>query len=121
MNHLLAFISRMLLPPGNNVPPSVYKLDLEMEVDDWQLYEHHVCDLESCKGHVWEPLARSKWKDYQDDKCPLCQGPRFTVDNDVGVDKLNIKPVAWYIDFGIETAIKDFFHDPLWAEQRGNR
>ena len=64
-----------------------------------------------CKAghHVWRHLPESLFKLYENDKCPVCQPPRF--------EKVRgeIKPVRVMFYVGIENCIADLFLEPAWA------
>ena len=49
-NELLKFLTEVLLPRGNFLPPSEHLMRAVIGCKDWSEYEQHVCDRDGCQG-----------------------------------------------------------------------
>jgi hypothetical protein len=84
MDSFINFMSLLLPSSGNILPPTLHLFQRVIKAADWQQYELHICSREGCTGHAWEYLHPSEWLSHQDDKCPKCNGPRFTTSRVTG-------------------------------------
>lgn len=109
--------SAFLPSPGNILPSSLHMCKRILEVDQWHERERHVCDSEDCRGHLFDKLPKKDWASKKDEKCPCCQRPRFRTVIKGGKEVIELN-VSWYIDLGLEDAIRTFFADENWVEQR---
>ena len=116
-----------LLPAGNRIPRTTYKLFqlLGLDVDR---FERHVCSNDC---HVFEDLDRSQYADHCNDACPVCQSPRFVKRGASWspAKKFYALPLAPQIealkrrpDFDTSVAkmweslvFQDTFHDTFWG------
>ena len=66
-------VLHQLLPPGNLLPQTTYKLFqlLGLNVDR---FERHVCSKDC---HVFDDLDKSEYAAHSLDTCPVCDTPRF--------------------------------------------
>jgi hypothetical protein len=84
MAALLTFLA-VVLPSTHCLPRTLYKLNRVVDADSAQQHIYHVCTRRGCDtGHVWPFLPRTRWLDHKHDKCPSCQGARFTEDLSLG-------------------------------------
>jgi hypothetical protein len=117
LNSLLHFLAKELLPVGNLLPPSLHLCKKVLGVESWRAKERHVCNSEKCVGHVFGHLDRKEWNHHKHEQCPNCHTSRF-VEKKIG-NKEVLFPRAWYLDLGLESAIKHMFEDTWFTSQRG--
>lgn len=114
IDSMLHWMANYLLPDGNLLPPSLHLCKRVLQVKSWREKERHVCD--SCdQGHLFQKRDKKHWN--CDEKCPHCSETRFVLLREGGVNRL--RPRAWFIDLGLEDAIKSMFEDTWWTKQRG--
>ena len=53
LDSLIHSLANFFLPPGNILPPTLHLCKRVLEVDKWDAKERHVCDNETCKGHLF--------------------------------------------------------------------
>jgi hypothetical protein len=72
---LLALFSKVL-PEGNNIPTSFHMWQKVLDADTALNYELHTCENQ-CQIFLPSTLHPSKYYAYRDQKCSICQAPRF--------------------------------------------
>ena len=93
--------SEVVLPAGNLCPPSLYLARCVLGCRLASEVERHVCD----KDHWLFPhLDPKDYKAHVDDKCPVCQGPRFKVSR---IGTIKAVKTFWYL--GLHHSIRELF------------
>lgn len=113
----LHFMSTHLLPEGNNLPPSLHMCKRVLGVEQWHEKQRHVCDADDCAGYVFPQIHKKDWEQHAEDVCKCCSRPRFQRVTRGRKTPLKLN-VSWFIDLGLEEAIRSFFDDERFVEQR---
>ena len=113
----LHFMSTHLLPEGNYLPPSLHMCKRVLGVEQWHDKQRHVCDADDCPGYVFPKIHKKDWEQHAEDKCKCCSRPRFQRVTRGQKTPLKLN-VSWFIDLGLEEAIRSFFDDESFVQQR---
>ena len=77
MDSVIKLISTRMLPAGHILPPTLHMVQRVSGAEEWDQYEVHICGKKGCKGHAWDYIPRTEWREHRDDQCPYCKTPRF--------------------------------------------
>jgi len=120
-------VLHQLLPPGNLLPQTTYKLFklIGLDVDR---FERHVCSKDC---HVFDDLEKSEYVAHSQDTCPVCDTPRFVRRGDTWspAKKFYALPLSPQIEAlkrrpGFDSSVANMwnslnqdstFHDSFWG------
>lgn len=113
VDELCKYNATVLLPSGNNHPPSLHLLKKVCAVEELVACEKHVCAKDCVR---FDDLKPGEYAAHAEDKCPVCNTSRFVPGKRAGT---LLVPRKVYYEVAVEAAIHGLFADTEWSSLRG--